>query len=336
MTPPAFWFTAPEAPAWRARLLSPFGRVYGWMAARRLTQMQEWRAPVPVIGVDCLSVGTTGVTATARALALHLQARGRVPGFLFRAPGARSAAPMAVDPRNHTATDVGDEALLSAAFAPAWTAEDATLGVRAILETSPTDEKSIDCILIDGAFGNPRPVKDLSVIVADAVLGFGNGQCIPAGPLRWPLAQGLARADLLVSIGPPAAQQAFLHTWQDRLPARTIRARMEPLQTGMNWRGARVLAFAGIDLPERFFATLADLGADLRRAEALDAHQPLTPVLMTRLEREAQILGAQLVTTEQDAVRLPPAFRYKVLTLPIRLKIADPAPLNAELDRIGL
>ncbi len=336
MTPPAFWFTAPDAPAWCARLLSPVGQVYGWMAARRMTQIQEWRAPVPVIGVYCLSMSTAGVTATTQALALHLQARGRVPGFLFRAQGARSAEPMAVDPRNHTPTDVGDEALLSAAFAPAWTAEDATLGVRAILEKPPTDTKSIDCILVDGAFRNIRPARDLSVIVADAVLGFGNGRCVPAGPLLWPLAQGLARADLLVSIGPDAAQQAFFHTWRDRLPARTIRARMEPLQTGMNWRGARVLAFASIDLPERFFAALADLGADLRRAEALDAHQPLTPALMTRLEREAQMLGAQLVTTEQDAVRLPPAFRYKVLTLPLRLQIADPAVLNAALDRIGL
>ena len=319
MRAPGFWERDGALP----RLLAPLGAAYGLATARRVAR-DGLRLPVPVISVGNLSAGGTGKTPVAMDLLQRLAARGIAAHGLLRGHGGRLVGPVQVDPGRHSAAEVGDEALLLSGAGPVWIARDRADGGRAAVAAGA------EGLVLDDAHQNPALAKDLSLVVVDAETGFGNRRCLPAGPLREPVDAGLARADAVILLGPPEARAARRAEFAN-LPA--IEGRLAPLRTGLDWTGLRVLAFAGIGRPAKFFATLRAAGAEVVGTVPLADHQPVSPRLFRRLRAEAEALGARLVCTEKDMVRLPPAWRGEVDFLPVRVEWADPAALEVLLGR---
>ncbi|HAQ46435.1 MAG TPA: tetraacyldisaccharide 4'-kinase [Rhodobacter sp.] len=320
MQAPKFWYQKAALAAWA---LSPLGWIYGCTTAARVKK-RGLHAQVPVICVGNLNIGGTGKTPFVSDLAQRLLGA----QIVSRGYGGRVTGPVLVDLTRHTAADVGDEPLLLAAFAPTWVAKNRAAAVEA------AQASGARVILMDDGFQNATVSKDLSILVVDAKRGFGNGFCLPAGPLREPISAGLKRADLLVLIGTPLDGATFLQRYEITIPY--VQANLQPLATGMTWQGARVMAFAGIGHPEKFFTSLRDVGANIIDSQALDDHQPLTESLMVRLSARAKAASAQLVTTEKDAVRLPKSWQGQVLTLPVRLQFLDEEPLSKVLQRLSL
>jgi len=301
MRPPAFWQSDGVLP----RLLSPVSSVVAAASARRMAR-PGWRAPVPVVCCGNVTLGGAGKTTLALDLGRRLAARGHQVHFITRGYGGRARDLLRVDPGRHDAAWVGDEALLLADMAPTWMAADRAASARAAVEAGAT------VLVMDDGLQNPGLVQDLALLVIDGATGFGNGRVIPAGPLREPVAAGAARIR-------PA-----------RLPV--LQAQLGP--DAGDVAGRRVVAFAGIARPSKFYATLAQAGAEIvAQVDFPDHHRYSRHDLRGVLHRAAT-LDAQAWTTPKDAVRLPAAVRAQVGVTGVRLVWADEAALDALLESL--
>lgn len=319
MRAPSFW----HRPSPLGRLLAPLGAVYAWVAALRLAKGEPYRPAVPVICVGNITSGGAGKTPVCLAVAERLRARGRHPHMLTRGYGGTEVGPRAVDPIRHDAARVGDEALLLAQCAPTWVARWRPDGAVAAVEMGA------DIIVMDDGFQNPSIAKDLSLVVVDGAYGFGNGLPIPAGPCRETVAAGLARADAVVVVGEDRAGVAARCRG---LPV--LAARLTPGPEAESFRGRKVIAFAGIGRPDKFFDTLHQVGAELVAAHSFPDHHPYSRADLAGLVAEAERQGAMLATTAKDAVRVPSDLRAGVSVLTVRLEWDKPEAVDLLLDRV--
>ena len=317
MRAPDFWH---EPPGLAAALLAPAGAAWEAAAWLRRAVARPYRAPVPVICIGNLVAGGSGKTPVVLSLAGVLAGQAIAAHVVTRGYGGSLAGPVRVDPAQHDAAAVGDEALLLAARAPCWVARDRAAGIAAAVEAGAA------AILLDDGFQNPNVAKDLSLVVVDAEYGFGNGRMIPAGPLREPVTAGLARADAVVLVG-DGPEPAAMHG----TGCPVLRAALEP-QSGERFDGVRIVAFAGIGRPEKFFATLRRLGAVLVMAEPFADHHRYREAEIARLRERAACEDARLVTTAKDWVRLRPSWRAGIEVLEVEIRWHDPTALDRLLS----
>lgn len=324
MRAPEFW-TGAEG-AFAARALAPLA--WAWTAASRTRRAlaRPWRAPAKVLCVGNLVAGGAGKTPLALDLARRILRHGHAAHILTRGHGGTLAGPDKVDSARHGFADVGDEALLLARLAPTWVGRNRAKSAKAACADGAR------VLVMDDGFQNPSLAKDFSVLAVDGAVGFGNGRVIPAGPLREPLDQGLARADAVVIFGPDA-RNAALRIQALRPELAVLQARIVPGPEASRLKGRPALAFAGIGRPEKFFATARAAGVELRETLAFPDHHVYSDSELARIFHRAAGLGAVSLTTAKDAVRIPPSARAQVEVLTMTLVWEDEAALEALLHR---
>lgn len=325
MRAPLFWN---QPRGIQARALAPLAAIWATATRRRLKNGAWKTVGVPVICVGNINAGGTGKTPSVIALLSVFGQMGVAAHVVSRGYGGTVAGPVRVDERMHTADGVGDEPLQISSFGPCWVAKDRVAGAKAAVAAGA------QVILLDDGFQNPALAKDLSIVVIDAEVGFGNGCVMPAGPLREPLADGLARADVVLSIGGTAAQKRLTQDWPGIAGIPRWQAALQPLEMGMDWQDLRCVAFAGIGRPGKFFGSLKGAGADVVASHGFPDHAPYSDAVLQRLKAEAEAKGAQLVTTEKDVARLPDHFKREVLAFPVRLVFAEPKAVRERLLQI--
>jgi len=315
-TAPAFW----ERPSGIiADLLLPLGTAWDAVGRLRRALSSSYCPPVPVVCIGNLVVGGAGKTPVALALSAWLRERDIRVHVVIRGYGGQLRGPVRVDPSRHDAAAVGDEALLLAAQAPCWVARDRIAGARAAVAAGAR------AVVLDDGFQDPAIAKTLALIVVDAGYGFGNGRVMPAGPLRENLRSGIARADAVVVLRAEAKATGTEQTCT-AIGRPVIRATLAPI-AGERLAGERLLAFAGIGRPEKFFATLRSLGAVLIGAQAFPDHHLFRAAEIDQLRRNAAHSGARLITTCKDIVRLSRELRAGIEVLEVEVRWLDPAAL---------
>ncbi len=339
---PSWWHGPADARV--VRLLAPLARLYADRATRRLSARQPYRSRLPVLCVGNLTAGGTGKTPLAIYIAERLTEMGETPAILTRGYGGRLKGPHWVDHFKDRARDVGDEPLLLARTAPTLVARDRRAGAIAI-ETAP---QHFSVIIMDDGLQNPALAKDLSFAVIDARRGVGNGQVIPAGPLRAPLDVQLPLVDAVIVNRPPNAGESAPHEGDEwaanrldvmrrEFPGPVLAAHTAP-QGDLQWIGQDPLvAFAGIANPDRFFALLEQCGGRIVERQSFKDHHAFSASDVRHLIERAQALGATLVTTDKDHARLtggrPDMERLAGIsrTLSIHLVIEDEQRIEALL-----
>jgi tetraacyldisaccharide 4'-kinase len=296
MRAPDFWW---RRVGLRARLLSPVATVYGRMTVARMSEAATAHAPVPVVCVGNLVAGGGGKTPTVAALTAEARASARLsPVILSRGYGGRLEGPLLVDRERHSAADVGDEPLMLAISGETVVvARDRAAGAGFAVG------HGADILVMDDGFQNPSLYKDLSVLVVDRERGVGNGLCLPAGPLRAPVESQLERADFLLLTGRGGAADAVIAAAAGRGVA-VIAARSEAARGVAALAGRRVLAFAGIANPDKFFESLREAGCEVVEARPFADHHPYSEADCRAISEASAAAGLLPVTTAKDRVRL--------------------------------
>lgn len=328
LSTPRWWYVRGKGPAPVSRaLLRPVSWIWASVTARRIARTPPFDPGVPVICVGGLTMGGAGKTPVAQALLKRLSARGAMA--LTRGYGGSLSGPVRVDPARYTAADVGDEPLMLAAEAPVWVSRDRIVGSQAAVEGGAR------ILVLDDGHQNPSLKKALSLVVVDGETRgrewpFGDGAVFPSGPMREPLAVGLARADAVIVMLPAdmkAADPELLALFGAKP---VLIARLKPAAPPPP---GPLLALAGIAKPWRFEQALKAAGGEVIDLASFADHAPFAQTTLEALAERAEGAGARLITTEKDWVRLTPEWRARVAPWPVRARFEDEAALEQLLSR---
>jgi tetraacyldisaccharide 4'-kinase len=317
---PSFWY---QQSSWQSQWLAPFAALYGVVSAQRLKKRARYVSDAKVICIGNLTAGGSGKTPVALALKELLGGKDAV--YLSRGYGGSLQGPTLVS-IDHSADQVGDEPMLLARAAPTIIAKDRIKGAKL------AEDHHASLIIMDDGFQNPSLFKDLRICVIDGASGFGNMKCIPAGPLRQPLALGLVHADIFIVIGTLDENVKRLLPKGTPLFEASIEADISALPA--DYKNNSYVAFSGIAHPIKFENTLKDIGAHVIKSSHFADHHAYSAKELTILMDYAKSESCRLITTEKDAVKIPdgPWMDY-IDVLPIKLKFKAESKLRILLER---
>jgi tetraacyldisaccharide 4'-kinase len=308
-------------------VLAPLGWLYAaamWLRRRAYREgvFHSGGVPVPVIVVGNLSVGGTGKTPFVVWLVAFLQRHGHRPGIVSRGYGGQATHwPQQVRPDSAPET-VGDEPVLLArrCSCPIAVGPDRVAAAQALIE-----HHGCDIIVSDDGLQHYALVRDLEIAIVDGVRRYGNGRCLPAGPLR-ESRRRLADVDIIICNGVPSRGEFRMTLSGDM--ARRLGAADEA-QPLVAFAGRRAHGVAGIGNPARFFTDLRRHGIEVIEHPFPDHHRFVAGDL-------AFADDYPVLMTEKDAVKCEAFAPARAWFVPVTAELAPQLEIRLQHDLGGI
>ena len=313
---PKFWFKNKNEINPLLFTLKPFSKIWEFVTKFRLVYGLWEKMPIPVICIGNITVGGSGKTPVTMALQLLLKDMGIRACVVSRGYGGKNKYPHYVT-KNDTFCKVGDEPIILSKKGAVIVSKVKKEGILKAFKDG------FDIVLLDDGYQNSKINKDLSLLVVDSEILFGNEFIFPLGPLREPINSGLSRADAIVLVGNYKTNANKIKTLRTENKIPVLEGCIYKRKISTNDKNKAVLAFSGIAFPEKFFKTVKNMGYNVVKTKVFPDHYPYTLNDMIKLKNYAESHELKLITTEKDIVRIPKKFHEFIHIIQIEFKFKD-------------
>jgi tetraacyldisaccharide 4'-kinase len=277
-----------------------------------------YKSKLPVVCIGNVTAGGGGKTPIAIWLAKYLTSKQVRVCFLSRGYGGNYSNSLKLDPAIHDSKFAGDEALLLAKYAPVYLCKNRAEGAKL------AEKDHMKMIIMDDGMQNNSIIKDITLMAIDGETGFGNGLLLPAGPLREPASAAIKKSNMAIIIGQDKQNLANI------IPS--VAAKI--VANNNQLEGKKILAFAGIARPQKFYHTLEELGAKIIFSQDFPDHYFYSNHDLDNLCHLAEQNEAMLITTEKDYIKIPASYKDKISYLPIAIEIENKQKITDIIDQL--
>ena len=314
MNTPKFWYKNDLISKFKSLLLFPLSIIWISVSLIKRIFVQTYKSNLKVICIGNLNIGGTGKTPFAIQTYKVLEKLGYKPIFLTRGYKGIKKGPIEVK-KFHTFKDVGDEALLLKKVGATIVSSNRGLGAKYI----ECLKKKFDIIIMDDGLQNYKLEQDIKLLLIDKKILFGNKYCIPAGPLRETINQGLKKIDAIIFTGDNKIKDINLNLSRN---IQTFDTNLKIKKNiNINIKQNRFLAFCALANPMKFYNTLKTNNFKVTLIKSFPDHHEYSNEDINKLKQEANIKKLKLITTEKDYVKIQDQ-ENEVRVLPIEIHLS--------------
>jgi len=309
---PEFWYKKDLISKFKTFLLLPFSIAWILLSLIKKNFSKRYKSYLKVICIGNLSIGGTGKTPFSIQTYKILEILGYKPVFLTRGYRGLTKGPILVN-KSHNHKDVGDEALLLSKVGTTIVSSNRCIGAKYIENL----KKNYDIIIMDDGLQNYQLEQDIKLLLIDKKLLFGNGYCIPAGPLRQTITQGLKKIDAIIFTGDGDIKDINLNFINNIQNFDTKFEIKNTFKTKQN----NFLAFCALGNPIKFFNTLKKNNFKIVLTKSFPDHYEYKNKDINTLREEADNRNLKLITTEKDYVKIDDK-ENEISVLPIEINFS--------------